>query len=112
MINNELKIMLKNGETKVFLQGGFYRNTSICDYIHIHNYTEIHLAANGNITFLVGNEQISIDEKIVLVIPKGVPHGCISKTGGVIHAAFQIDKATEKISICDIDETLTRYLFM
>lgn len=112
MINNELKIMLKNGDIKVFLQGGFYRNTSICDYIHIHNYTEIHFAANGEMTFLVGNERKSIDEKSVLVIPGGIPHGCISKTEGVIHAAFQIDKATEKISIYDIDETLTRYLFM
>ena len=111
MINNELKIMLKNGETKVFLQGGFYRNTSICDYIHIHNYTEIHLAANGNITFLVGNEQICIDEKSVLVIPKGVPHGCISKTVGVIHTAFQIDKAIEKTATFGIEENLTRYLF-
>ena len=103
--------MLKNGEYKVFLQGGFYRNTSICDCIHIHNYTEIHLVANGEIMFLVGNERISINEKCVLVIPGGIPHGCISKTEGVIHTAFQIDKATEKTATYDIEENLTRYLF-
>lgn len=111
LINNELKIMLKDGECNVFLQGGFYCNTSVCDYIHIHNYTEIHLASRGEIVFLVGNERITVDEKNVLVIPRGVPHGCISTTGGALHTAFQIDKAIKKASTYDIGENLTRYLF-
>ena len=111
MINNELKIMLRSGEYKVFLQGGFYRNTSVCDYIHIHNYTEIHLAAKGEMVFVIGDEKLTINDKTALIIPGGIPHGCISTTGGAIHTAFQIDIPTENISTCAIEEDLTRYLF-
>lgn len=74
-INNELKVTLKNVESQVFLQGGFYRNTSVCDYMHVHNYTEIHLVINGTMSFMVGDKRLTVDDKTALVIPKGIGTG-------------------------------------
>ena len=111
MINNELTINLKNGECKIFLQGGFYQNKTVCDYIHVHNYTEIHFAINGEIVFSIGDRKIAVNEGTVLVIPKGMYHGLVSKTEGALHTAFQIDRVADLPEGYKIDEGVTRYLF-
>ncbi len=110
-INNELRIILKNKETKVFLQDGFYWNAPICDYIHIHSYTEIHLVANGEIIFTVGGERMTVNEGAVLIIPGGMYHGFVSQTEGAIHTAFQVDMDVDNASVCRVDEGVMRYLF-
>ena len=110
-INNEIKIITENGESKVFLQGGFYRNDTVCDYIHVHNYTEIHLATQGEIVFSVGDENIAVNENAILVIPKGKYHGLVSKTENALHTAFQIDLATDDAASYKIDGRLVQYLF-
>lgn len=110
-INNELKIMIKGRERKIFLQGGFYQNKTICDYLHIHNYAEIHLVAKGKITFVVGAERITIGNGAALVIPGNMYHGYLSKTDDAIHTAFQIDITAKKPSTYAVDENLVCYLF-
>ena len=110
-INNELKIVNQSGDWKVFLQGGFYRNNTICDYIHVHNYTEVHLVSDGEIVFSIGQEKIAVNESIALVIPGGMYHGYVSKTEGAQHTAFQIDHHADAPFTHKMDESLTRYLF-
>ena len=110
-LNNELKINLKDRTSKVFIQSGFYRNDTVCDYIHVHNYTEIHLATQGEIVFSIGDESIAVNESSVLIIPKGMYHGLVSKTQNALHTAFQIDLATDRAASYIIDEKLTQYLF-
>ena len=110
-INNEIRIKTEKGESKVFLQGGFYRNGTVCDYIHVHNYTEVHLVSNGEIVFSIGSQQIAVNESIALIIPGGTYHGYVSKTEGALHTAFQIDMVSDKVFVYEMDESLTRYLF-
>ena len=109
--NNELRISLKGEEIKVFLQDGFYQNSPMCDYMHIHSYTEIHLVTNGRIDFTVGGERMEVKEGVALIIPGGIYHGFSSQTDGAIHAAFQIDRAVDRSQTHVINDGVIRYLF-
>ena len=109
--NRELAITLNGEEIKVFLQDGFYWNAPICDYMHIHSYTEIHFVSNGEMTFSVNGDQITVNESTALVIPARVYHAFVSKTEEAVHTAFQIDLSADSPSINELDEGLIRYLF-
>lgn len=75
---------------RVFLQNGFYK-TSPPSSIHKHNYTEIHVISGGNSIFTAGDNEYSVGDGSILVIPPRTYHCRQGEETECRHSAFQID---------------------
>lgn len=89
-------------EYKVFFQDGFYSLTNPIKRLHKHNYAEVHVIANGNAVFCVGDSLYTLTSGSMMIIPRGVFHYCYSKDENTFHTAFQIDYEAEKITMYSV----------
>ena len=92
LYSNELTVTVGAQSRKVFLQNGFYSSEMPTRHMHRHNYSEIHLVSGGQICFSVDDKEYTVSDGSLLVIPKGIFHGCIFMDEGAKHCAFQIDR--------------------
>lgn len=93
---NELIIKTNSQAYKIFLQDGVYSSTAPTHRLHKHNYAEVHVIANGDAVFSVGENVYSLKSGNLMIVPGGIFHCCDSKDENTLHAAFQIDyKSTE-----------------
>ena len=107
----ELTIQLAGDDCKVFLQEGFYLQSTPTSHIHTHPYTEVHLVTDGQATFRVENTEAVIGRGELLVVPRRLHHCCIHADPGVRHAAFQIDCACEETALKKILPEVSDALF-
>ena len=87
---------------KVFIQNGFYPSTTLTPKLHKHNYSEVHIVANGSARFNAGENAYTLNSGSMIIVPKGVFHCFDSKDKETLHSAFQIDYKLNEISIYDI----------
>ncbi|MBQ9116615.1 MAG: helix-turn-helix domain-containing protein [Clostridia bacterium] len=111
MRNNELTVTVGGIRRKVFMQDGFYSADAPTRYIHMHNYSEIHLVLGGAVTFAVGEGQIKLCEGELLVIPGGTYHGRVAIEENVSHTAFQMEYDSENVEKHPISRAITEELF-
>ncbi len=102
---NELPIQTQWGETRVFLQDGFY-NKTICGHFHKHYYAELHFFLGGNAVFAIDDKRLEIKSGTMLVIPPGTIHTSIQMDEAVCHKALQIDLPVSEFSVCLLDENI------
>lgn len=86
--------MIGSETHRAFLQNGFY-NTSTPSSIHKHNYTEIHIISGGASIFTVGENEYSVGNGGILVIPPRTYHCCQGVENECRHSAFQVDLETD-----------------
>ena len=89
-------------EYKVFFQDGFYSLTNPIKRLHKHNYAEVHVIANGNAVFYVGDSLYTLTSGSMMIIPRGVFHYCYSKDENTFHTAFQIYCEAEKTTMYSV----------
>ena len=94
-MTKEILIRTSCSEFRAFLQEGFY-NGVIVENVHNHNFTEIHIASEGSMTYCVAGKIYTVEGNSILAIPQKCFHSVVSYTDGVKHTAFQIS--------CDITE--------
>ena len=100
--SNELTVRIGSRGRKVFLQNGFYSSSCPTQYVHKHNYPEVHLVSGGRAEFSVDDKRYTVNDGEILVIPGGIYHGCIFMNDGAKHTAFQIDQELSETGIYSV----------
>ena len=108
---NELTITTPNQRKKAFFMNGFHSAGLPTSNLHKHNFSEIHLVAKGGGTFSVGDETYHLDSGNIMIIPKGIFHGCSECLQGTLHTAFQIDYDTDRVRICHVGNSIISDFF-
>lgn len=107
----EMTVNLGNVSHKIFSQDGFCKRDEICDVIHRHKYTEVHLVGEGEIIFSVGKHQLTASAGTMLVIPSGVYHSGRAAGEPMLRTAFQIDASVTEAAVFNISTGLLSELF-
>ena len=111
-MNNELNLKNSYTEYKVFLQDGFYLNTTLNPRVHKHNYAEVHLVSNGGLVFNVGEKKYEAKAGDMLIIPRRILHASSQIESGTRHTAFQISYDADEFSVIKLPQTLVSDFFV
>lgn len=98
----ELTIHFGTKKGRAFLQHGFHPNLPPTQRMHKHNYAEIHIVAGGELVMFIDDENYTLKDGTLLLIPRETFHYCIKKDKTAVHSAFQIDYNASDFFACDI----------
>ena len=107
---NELNVMLRGTERKVFLQDGFYKSITSSVRLHKHKYADIHIIMGVESEFTVGGEVLHLPKNTLILIPRDVYHFCENTEDGGRHIAFQIEYEAEECKTYPIDALIAECL--
>jgi YesN/AraC family two-component response regulator len=88
---NELSVKIGPTEHKAFLQNGFFSQATKSTPLHKHTYAEIHIIAQGQAEYTIGDNIHSSRDGNLIIIPKNVFHAISKREDGTVCTAFQID---------------------
>lgn len=103
----ELTVKIGEENRKIFLQDGLCSENRINPY-HKHNYTEVHLIADGYAKFAISGNVYDVPAGSMFVIPGWWMHGCRERSENVLSVSFQIDIVLEKPLRFDISEDIIK----
>ena len=69
---------------------------------HYHREIEIISITEGSAEFSVGGESYTLEGGGIMLVPKGIFHGCVGCSPDTLHTAFQIDYDTDLVRICHV----------
>ena len=98
---------VKTAELNLFLQGGFFDNSASTATIHAHGHTEIHLAVQGSLCFIVENKEYLLTAGDILAVPQNTYHYCKWKEVGARTVPFQVDKELRETARSHVSPLLT-----
>ncbi len=108
---NRLDIRIGTKKYSAFLQDGFYSSATQKTPFHKHSYAEIHLVANGEIDFKIGDDLHSFGGGNIFLIPSNTFHSVITENSSARHVAFQIDCEEQSLLKKQIsDQTISDFL--
>lgn len=101
-MNRECTLRIGTTDYTIFLQNGFYGQTTAAVGLHNHHFAEVHLIANGDADFVVGEKRLKLQDGYSLLVPRGLYHCCTHRSPGAVHTAFQLD--------CERQDVITAYI--
>ena len=110
-LNYESETKIGNETKKLFLQDGFFYNTTLIGNLHNHKYTEILTVVYGEVKYRIGNEMLTIHDGECIAIPAGVYHYCTYADKNVLRSNFQIDLTIPTFRKCKVPNNVLSFFF-
>ena len=113
-MHKDITVKIGDGQNRIFLQNGFYNKLFISDKLHSHGYAEIHLVLGGSLLYRIGEEELTLGDGDMLIIPRGLWHSGRMLSPDTRQAAFQTDllgECVEKPSVIHVGSGILRELF-
>ena len=109
----QLKVKIGTLEKNIYLRTGVTRFSNEIAPIHRHGAAEVHVVAEGTVTFHVGEELCTVTAGEIFVVPPMWDHVCAEASPGNRYANFYVDvpldapvrfRAADGIAAAFIDE--------
>ena len=91
-MNREFTIDINGKETNVYMQIGFFSHEDMSYPLHTHIFAEMHIFLNGSAVLKCDNDNISIKEGDVLIVPADMPHQYYSIEKNAKRITFLIER--------------------
>ena len=108
--NLEISFSVGREQIRAFLIKGFFDFSAIPSPYHHHHYTELHLLAEGEGTYLFSGREIRLKARELLAIPAGTFHETTAFSPGTRHIALQTTLAVSSVQKIRIRHSYTQLL--
>lgn len=108
---NKLTVTFNDTLINCMLLDGFYDLSAPSKVFHKHNYTEIHIIANGPAHYQVNNEKFVLNVDNTLIVPADHWHNIVQYDDTIRHVAFCVDYAVTDTSVHSLDSSLIDLFF-